>query len=708
MRPGGKQHRVSKARGILVGLIVALVGLGISPGLDSGHGQEPPAGNEPTGTPNLALQSVTLNPSYVEDPQATQVVQIQATITNDGTADITAGGFVVEMTFRAEYETAYRPITLCVVCSFAFTEQAPFVVGETRTATGVLSVATLPAGRYLVRVTLKPQGIEQLSTADDERETLLLIGIVQPEYHPFAITFRPPSPVAKGTPVTVRVQIENTGKPESPEMVVLFEHCLESPTCIEYSSGGFQQGAKRLSRDETRPLAEGKVLEVTDVLDTSKLQAGRYLIRVRIQLLEGRELDETNNELIARLTVSGPGGTTGATNAICRLEGEVITLGQGVGTSPEDNRPVAIIYVGVKDSTGRVTLHAFRKNDVDQAEPGSICPEIENSPLPLGAEITAFALDQKVKLLYIGLANGQLVIVNLDSPELLEAQFKTVAASFPVESRALQALAPHLIRSRESEVFIGSRNGSLYRVRVNKGERGEILSTTTALCFQAGSPINTVAIFQGNKYLGTQDGTLYRMPEDACPRLDDERVTTLFTAGGAIQAVAFGRVSLTYIFVGLANGDLHMLTLGGADVTGSPFEVGEPITALTFDQSNQTVYVGTSQGTVYAVSAFASLFLRCVLKEPIQGPVHVLAVDDGGAGDLPGTGLLFIGSEDTRLYVMSESCELVTEPRRTEGPIRATIVLEGVIGIFGFEGISALYGGGNGLYKLTIPLSAIE
>ena len=710
MKPRSRPPRRGRgqARRASIGLVAALAALGVGLGLGLGLGQpsepEPPAPEEPTGTPNLVLRRVALNPGYVEDPEATQVVQIEATIANDGTADVTAGRLTVEMEFRAEHETAYTRITLCVVCSFAFSEQNPFKAGETRAATGVLSVATLEPGRYLVRVRLVAQGIEQLSTADDEREALLLVGVVQPEYHPVAVTFRPPSPVPQGIPVTVRVRIENTGKPESPEMVVLFEHCLEAPTCLEYSRAAFRRGEIRLGPEETRALAEGKLLEVSDVLDTAKLQAGRYLVRVRVQLLEGRELDETNNELIARLTVSGPGDT----DAVCRLEGEVVTLGQGVGTSPEDNRPVSVLYVGVKGPDGAVTLHAFRKEDVDAAEPGSVCPEIEGSPLALGAEITSFAFDRKVKLLYVGLADGRLVLVNVDRPETLEAQFRTVAASFPADTRALQVIAPHLIRSRESEAFIGALNGNLYRVRVRKGERGDVLSITTALCFQAGSPITAVVIFQGNKYLGTQDGTLYRMPEDACPRLDGARVTTLATAGSAVRAVAFGRVaSRTYILVGLGNGDVRMLTLGGADVTGSPSRLGEPITALTFDDKDEIVYAGTAQGTVYALSASAGLFQRCALRDTIGGPVNVLAVDDGREGR-PGSGLVFVGADDAKLYVMDASCELATEPRRAGGPIRAQIVLEGIIGIFGFEGVRALYGGGNGLYTLTIPFSALD
>jgi hypothetical protein len=708
MQPG---RQGPKKKRILVGLSLALMLGGLAvlltpAGLPvrSAYGQA-----DAQTTVNLVLKSIELSPNfYVEDPSTQPIITIKAFIVNDGPDDLTFGRFSVQMAFRREDQDEFSAITVCSPCSFGpFSEANPLPAGDRNglEASGFLSVANLAAGRYIIKVTLETQGIPQTSVEDDAQEALLLIGLTLPEFHPVSITFSPPSPVPQGATVTVRVEIENTGRPANPEMEVTFEYCLENPPCEEFSSQGFENGTKRLSAEETRPLSEGKRLAATDRLDTRLLQAGRYTFRATVKVLEGRELDGANNEISTLLTI---GGVTAGNPPLCRLSGEIIILGQGVGTSTKG--PIQVIYMGTKDETGRVTLHVLRKNDVEDAEAGTPCPEINRLDLP--AEITSFALDENVKVLYVGLANGQLVIVNVDNPETLDARFKTVAASFPVESRALQALAPHLLRRGESEVFIGARSGNLYRVRLAKDEQRQISedSIKSALCFQSGSPISLVVIEQGNKYLGTENGTLYRMPEDACPRLDSgsDKTKILFTASSAIRALTFGRVTRTFIVVGLANGNLHVLLLGGQDVSGSPIDLNEPISSLAFDRRNQAVYAGTLTGSIHAIS-LGSRFVKCSLTGVIRNAVNVLSVDDGGkAGELPGSGLVFAGADDANLYVMSDTCDLVKPPQPADGPIRPTLTLKAIFDDFGFlEGISVLYGGGNGLYRLPIQLPVV-
>jgi hypothetical protein len=81
----------------------------------------------------------------------------------------------------------------------------------------------------------------------------------------------------------------------------------------------------------------------------------------------------------------------------------------------------------------------------------------------------------------------------------------------------------------------------------------------------------------------------------------------------------------------------------------------------------------------------------------------VLSVDDGREG-LPGSGILFAGSQDGNLYVLNSSCEPNTDPKPTLGPIQANMVLDAEQGIFGPSGVKALYGGGEGLYEIEIQI----
>ncbi len=697
-----KRRRVRSAlrTGGLAVLLLAGAWMGMGPGSDPGWGQ-----TGGPGIPNLIVQSVQFSPSFfIEDPRQTQLVQIDAVIANDGTADITSGGFTVAMSYRRETETSFTPIPTCTGTAYAFTEESPMRVREQKVATCFLSVATFQTGRYVIRVEISPAGISQSSVEDDVKEALLLIGLAEPEFHPISLVFSPPSPVVLGTRVTVRVQIENTGRPDNPPMDVVFEYC-PLPTgatfCAEedFTSVGFAAGIKSLSSAETRPLSEGRVLEVSDVINTAVLASGRYLFRVRVEPQTGTELDETNNAILAFLRIAGEfEGPVGPNAAICQLGGDVITLGRGVGTSAEGAN-VAIIYVGVTDDSGRTTLHAFRKSDIDEAEPGSTCPEIQGSPLTLPDEITSFALDQRVKLLYIGLANGQLYVVNIDTPETL------LARTLSISGRALTALAPRLAGSGVGQVFVGTADGNLFRAEVRKDADRTIVRTTSRLCVRGNAAVTSAMIFKGNLYFGTDDGRVYRMSERVC----DESETVFFEGTGSVRALGAGVIQLTTtttdrVLIGLDNGRFHILNLAGRDVSGSPIALGEPITALAVDRGRQTAYVGTLSGKVHTVD-LNERFVRCSLEDTLQGAVQVLAVDDGGdAGELPNRGTVLIGSEDAHFYVMDwNTCALEDEPQRAQGPIRADFVLDPKIGIFGVEGVTVFFGGGSGLYRVEIP-----
>jgi outer membrane protein assembly factor BamB len=689
-------------RMILLGFFSLLLAGMMSSGSTIGYGQVSVA--------NLFVQSIELQPRgfFIEAPGPP--ITIRAILGNNGSLD--APNFDVSMRIRREDEPTFRSDERCqFVGTFSSCTNLSLRVGESAVAIGVLPTSNLTIGRYIIRVAIDPKGTLQSSQADDAQEALLLIGIVLPEFHPTSLTFTPPSPVPRGVQLTVKVQIENTGRPIAPELQVRFEHCLESPTCIEFSTQGFpQEGIRRLTPDQTSLLAQGRPLEVSHTLDTTDLQIGRYIVRATIlRVLDAvgnqlDELDKSNGEITTRLTLAPP-GLGGLNPPLCQLSGNVITLGRGVGTV--SNRPVPVIYVGARDAQGRVSLHAFKKSDVDQAQPESVCREIDNSPLSLPADISSFAIDEKVKLLHVGLSNGQLIAVDLDSPEKL-----TATSARTVATAALQTLAVRLAGRNAGEVYLGARDGNLYRVRVTKGPTGlNVASSET--CARVGSPINSVLIFQGNVYFGANNGEVRRIPDGSCSQ---SQVTTFFKAGRAVKTLAtnqllFGRIPAPQVLAGLEDGKLHVLNIFGQNFVGSPLALtqGAAITALAVNERDKIAYVGTTVGSVHAIdlNSRMSLCPTPFSARTLQA-INVLAVDDGGQEDLPGSGLVFAGSDDNHLYVISsKTCSLVTNPQSTLGPIRAGMVLDGVTGFFGFEGVSALYGGGSGLFRLTIPLSAV-
>jgi hypothetical protein len=685
---------------VLVGFFSLLISLVGDTGWNRGYGQTD--GEE--GTANLLVKRIDLlvnnQPAFALDAPG-PVVTIQAVIGNDGTAD--AQGFDVHMQFRREDEPDFRADELCVPITC---NDLSLTAGGEAQAIGILPTNNLSTGRYIIRGAIDPKNVAQLDEEDDSQEELLLIGITLPEFHPTSLTFRPPSPVSKGTQVTVRVQIENTGKPASPQLLVTFEYCLESPTC-EFTSDGFQEGIKRLTSEQTRPLSEGRPLEVSDVLDTANLAPGSYLFRVRVEAIGVTELDATNNEISTYLTIGG-----GRPTPLCRLSGNVITLGKGASSKAN----VEILYLGVKRPDGRVSLHALRRQDVDKAEPGSVCPEIDGSPFSLSEDITSFALDQQVTLLYVGLADGRLVVVDTDNVDTLVMTSRIVASGF-----TLQALAPRLAGSGVGEVFIGAENGNLYRVRVTKDPQGQLSAGSAELCAGVFNPINTVLRFQGKIYFGAGNA-VFRMEETRCDG-SFEALPIAFTSPVrtlAIGRVTFGQTPSPRIVVGTEDGKLYFLNIFGQQLPGKPLflELDAAITALAIndgerakEQQQETIYVGTAKGSVHAIE-LRSHVEQCSFVTPTQQTINSLAVDNGKDG-LPDTGMILAGSEDANLYVISEACTLVLEPQPTLGAIRAKIELDGNTSIDPLSfllvptGVTALYGGGSGLFKTEIPLSAL-
>ena len=700
--------RLGRAVVLGIGLVLLVSGLQLdAPVRAQNSGQE----EEETGPPDLAIADVQLlvdgsRTFYLEETGPS--VRIEATLRNNGTGP--AEEFDVEIRYRREDETAFRSTDLCLFTrSSSQCDNLSLAAGATDTAIGILNTGDLDPGRYIIRVAIDPE--HSATTPDDDvRETLLLTGITTPEYHPTSVSFSPPSPIQAGTPLTVRVEIENTGRPEAPELEVVFEHCVRSPVCVSYTSRGFpNNGVKRLDRDETRALEQGRPLSVSTRLDTSDLKVGNYLFRVAVRPAgDAPELDSNNNQMTTRFTISGAdSGPPSRDGPIpqCQLTGDVITLGKGVGTLRTDgrSRSVEVIYVGTRSEDGQVSLHALTKESFESPAEDGTCRELSGSPLPLQSDIASFILDQDLKLLFIGLTNGQLVVVDVDRADTLSTVSRLVSSS------SLDTLDTRLTGTSSGQLFVGVQARRLYRLNVTKDPQGNIVFANQERCASANAPINGVRLFQGNIYMAAGN-TLMRMDESRC----NGSTTTMFTASTEIRDFAIGQLTFGItrsprLLVGTAAGQLHVLNVFGQELADSPIDFTGSVTSLTVDDGDraassqgETAFVGTGTGAVHAVD-LRGLFSRCSFQTANQAVINTIAVDDGGGG-LPDRGFVFIGSADSQLYVMDANCSQLQDPMPTAGPIEARPLLDAEQGIFGPTGLKAIFGGGDGLFELTISL----
>lgn len=672
-------------------------------------GQDPGEEEEETGPPDLSISNVQLlvdgSPTFYLEELGPSV-RIEATIRNNGTGS--AEGFDVDIRYRREDESTFRSTDLCLFTrSSSRCNNLTLAAGASDTAIGILNTGNLDPGRYIIRVEIDPDH-SPTTPDDDVRETLLLTGITTPEYHPTSITFSPPSPIQTDTPLTVRVEIQNTGRPASPELEVVFEHCSRSPVCLGYSTRGFpNNGIKRLDPDETRALEQGRPLTVTNQLDTGDLSSGNYLFRVTVRPVnEERELDSNNNQMTASFTISGTGPITGdGPVPQCRLTGDVITLGKGVGTlrTGGRTRSVEVIYVGTRSDDGQVMLHAITKESFENPNDDGTCDELSGSPLPLQSDISSFILDQDLKLLFVGLENGQLVVVDVDRADTLSRVSRVVSSS------SLDTLDTRLTGTTSGQLFVGVQARRLYRVSFNKDSQGNIVFGNQDTCASASAPLNGVQLFQGKIYFAAGN-SLMRMDESRC----DGSMTTMFSAPTEIRDFSIGQLTFGItrsprILIGTSGGSLHVLNVFGQELADSPIDFTGSVTSLTVDDGDraaeargETAFVGTATGAVHAVD-LRSLFSRCSFQAANQNIINTIAVDDGSGG-LPDKGFVFIGSADSQLYIMDSSCNQVQNPASTGGPIEARPLLDAEQGIFGPTGVKAIFGGGIGLFELSISL----
>lgn len=731
-RPPRDEVTTVGRKGMKRGYRVALVGLLLlSPGLAGALGQGQGSVAKPI-IEDVVLEDKNGNPTIHLEDTANEEITIRATIVNQGNAE--AEDLSIVMQYRSEKELEFRARNLCRSnCRINRLGPPSGDSGNVSVqATGFLSPAGLKEGlRYIFRVQLKAGG-----TVVDTEEAFLGIGFPSPEYHPTALKFSPPSPVPREALVSVRVEIENTGKPSNPSLTVIFSHCplpagSGRDTCtVGFSNQGFHRydeatgslfpiddGRLSLSSSETKDLREGRPIEAVAILDTSDLEPGRYAVRVEVRPPQGhQELDTSNNSMLTQLTI----GTVDLDgdkreDFICAPEsdGQVITLARSEGLETTE---LSAFYAGVRtmDRFGRVekvSLHAIRTiaGAIQIEEDGQSCEEVRNSPFQLPADITSLDLDARAKLLYLGLANGQLVVVDMNQPEPLQPRLVDVSRS----SLPLTSLARRKVTTNRSEIFASSEGGRVYRIQVQRDATGSLDRPAVQTCATIGSPIRRVMNFDGTIYFGAVNGAIFQMDAKTC---GDGSHTRLFTASGSVSALAAVRSGqgLLKLYAGTDDGKLHVMliaTIGAVELSRSPFDLtmgSGGVTALTVNRATETIYAGTGSGEICRLDN-RILDLECLFTLSSRNPINVLEVDDGqsknvekGTG-LPNSGFVFAGSDDNNLVVLTDDLR-VHKRTPTEGGIQAQIVLVGAEGPFGFNAIKAFFGSGSGLYQSDIPL----
>lgn len=671
-----------------------------------------------TGLPNLKVTSITLTDTNgaalfsIDSPG--QKVNISVEVANAGTG--AAQGFDVQFLTRKEEDQNFGTTNSCQFNNGGgFCTNITLQAGSSIKLLGSLDTTNLQTGRYIIRAKIVPNNVVQTSVDDDILETILLIGVSSPEIHPISLTFNPPSPAPQGSQVTVRVEIENTGKPASPSLQVKFEYCLENPTCVDTDlrSDGFLEGTggiKSVSSTESTALSQAQSIVVTNVLNTSGLAVGRYLFKVTVTPIGVSELDPNNDDISTRFSI----GSSGLLNSTCQISGKITTLADGLSTQQvKDNGTINVdmLYVSSEDTDGDIKVHAMLKSDLDTVAPTDACPEIPNSPISISGgngqiKVSTFAVDSRSHLLYVGLNSGNIWVFDTSQANQLASVSKT-----GISGSSLLSFSPRQASSTTGQVFIGTQNQQLLRMTVTRSGSSLILSTP-ATCLTMNQPIKNVQIFQGKTYF-TTGNILYRMDETTC---SSSALETVFTAAAnsTIASMAIGKVTLPLfpsvrIVIGLDNGTVHVLGILGTNLTNSPFSLGKQITAVAINDGGQATasqrevaYVSTLDGQIAAIQLRTGA--KCTFQTTTKQPINVLGVYAASKGASL-AGLAFAGSDDQSLYIVDDNCgDQVKQTITTQGSVQANMVFDELKDIFGPTGVRVFYGGGSGLFSSDVLL----
>ena len=673
--------------------------------------------------PNLSVTNVEIQQNNsriisVEAITSTLILNVSATIEND--TDVDAGLFNIDLSFRREDSLTSIPGTVsCAV--FNATGGCTNKTLSANTSGDLIGTLVLDSaietGRYILEVAINPVSVVQTTTGDDSLETFLLVGIENPEYHPISLSFSPSSPVNVGTSVNVSTTIENTGLPSSPQLDVQFDYCvIVDLTCAEadFVSSGFESGVNgliTLSPTETVALSNAQNVTLSNRLDTTGFSTGRYIFRVTVSAIGETELDPNNNQISTFLTIGG----VGAIGAICQIDGQITTLGEGIGEVPVDNggaELVNVLYVVAEETSGIVRLYAINKDELANAISSSPCPQIEGSGLALDDKVTSFTIDEFSELLYIGLENGRLEVIDINRADLLVRQ------SVQVVGGGLNALGARVSSSISGQVYVGTNTNSLNRVTATRQSDNTVVVGQSQTCLTRSAPIDDVQIFQGKTYF-TSGSSVLRIDETSCTSSSLETVFTVPNGASIndlmIGRAQFSRITIARLIVGDSDGNVHILSVQGVPLDGSPVNVGSSITALALNDSaevaevqRESVFVSTENGLIDNIQ-FRVNVSRCA-NGPFQlssnARVNVLEPYPPTTGaSFEGSrinGWVFAGSADNQLIVLNDECQTVQDPVTTQGPIEANILVNEESGFLGPSGVTATYGGGAGLFETSI------
>lgn len=703
----GRKTRRFASRLALLSTVFVFILISIVSNVPEGLGQQASLANIVVS--DLELQ-VDFVPTFsIDPPVAGEDVRIAINANVANTGGNASGTFNLEMRVRREDESEFGS-NLCTFVSTRSCNNLSLTAGESFPAVGSFDVDdTFESGRYIVQVRAVPFNFAQSSIDDDVAETVLLVGVDSPEYHPVLLSFSPPSPIIQGSQVTVRVEVENTGRPESPELNVEFSYCLPSPTCEEndFISEGFAgNGIRSLSSIETTPLSRAQRLVVTNTLDTTGLSSGRYTFKVSVSAPGVLELDPNNNEIQTNLTIG-----SGALGGLCQLPGEITTIGEGTGTQSLTNEEgevkgtvlVQILYLVSKQTNGLIQLHAVDRSELASSDfAGGACPEIGGSPISLQSDVTTFTIDDFNKILYVGLENGQLYLVDVENADNLTFRNQVITGS------ELLSLSTRVSGANAGQVFIGTDNQRLYRVSVRR-DNGILQTTSTSLCMTLGSPVKNLGIFQGKTYF-TSGSQVFRIDETRC---DTRTRETVFTALGSITALEVGNIRIgtllsARIVVGTSTGRVHVTTIIGFEQSNSPVEMDSEVTAIALNTGEkarstqgETAFVATIDGKVNAISLDVVGTCDSVFQSATRQPITVLSAYEPSDGS-PASGWVFAGTADSQLLVVNDNCNAVIPAQSTQGIITSNILVTEIQGFLGPEKVIATYGAGPGLFSTEV------
>lgn len=533
----------------------------------------------------------------------------------------------------------------------------------------------------------------------------------KPELHPVSLAFTPPSPVQLGEIVRVNSDIVNTGGSKAGKFLVEFHFCRAS------RSGGATnclEGFKRFASDTVFSLDVGERKTVIGVLDPAKVKTefgaelkGLYIVRVAVDAVvdpqkpkgQVEELDENNNELLALITVGPAIDPADGPPSSQRVWFDKLIATRPIRASPVIDVAKQAIYFGTDE--GR--LYAVSLKEIDpitqQAKLLFVFPKATEPPI--GAIRSTPVIDEVKNAIYFGADDGKLYILDRS----------TGAQKFPDFSTAVPNIAAGAVRSTpaidvsKNVIYFGADNGVFFAVDRDSGA----LPIADARKFRIiGDSIRTTpAIDSANNaiYFGTAGGKLLALDRD-----NFAEIKFTFATGGPILSSPIIDIIIAEdrIYMGSDDGKLYKIDRDRTRKKDVVFvSTGGPIrTTSAIDITKNAIYFVSDDGHLYALSRDEAKAIFPKVRIVVEGfptpdddlPRSSPKVDRRAGGS--GTGIIFVGSFDSHLYVIEPDTGKVIKRFPTGGPVRTTPAIE-VTGGGGTITLRAFFGSDDGKLHLV-------